>query len=411
MDDRGLRVALYGNVANTLFQLATCLRAQGVDAHLFVGATDDSTMRPESDDPSLADGYPEWIHQGRYNSGLARLMPWTSRLVKDLRGFDLVVVSYNGPMFAQFVGRPWCFLVTGGDLTTMPFPLRFRTWYPTCRKQLLMLLVAAWQRRGIRRATTIWTQGFSPFKSALRRLRIEPARISTRYLPVLLDTSVFSTAARETSVIDRSHVVGDADFVVFHPSRLMIDDTARLRATGQWKANDILIRGFGLFVASGAAKRPVLVMPLRTASPDVATAENLIASLGIENNVVWVRPDRPEGFPRHEVLSFYQWADVVADDFGIGWFGAVVLEGLASGKPVLSFVDEEVMSTMYPWHPIVSANTPDGVAHALEQLHRDAAYRQELGRRGRLWIEEYHSFESIVQRYMAAIKEAASIKS
>ena len=35
------------------------------------------------------------------------------------------------------------------------------------------------------------------------------------------------------------------------------------------------------------------------------------------------------------MVALYQAADVVADEFGVGWFGYVTLEGLACGRPAL----------------------------------------------------------------------------
>ena len=51
--------------------------------------------------------------------------------------------------------------------------------------------------------------------------------------------------------------------------------------------------------------------------------------------------------------ALYHRSDVVADEFGVGWFGYVTLEGLASSRPVLCHLDEQVMATMYPEHPIL----------------------------------------------------------
>ena len=87
-------------------------------------------------------------------------------LVARLRAADLAIVSGYGPAFAQFTGKPYCFFVTGGDLTKAPFPLRFHFTYPTLRAKLVMGLLALWQRRGVRRSTQIWTQPFAPFRDA-----------------------------------------------------------------------------------------------------------------------------------------------------------------------------------------------------------------------------------------------------
>ena len=122
----GPRIAFTGNIGNAQFNVARALRGVGVDAHLFVGTDDPAVWRPESDDPALADGYPDWIHEGRWYDRADVLRPWNAPLVDAVRPFDLIVSSGSTPAFTQFAGRPWCFLATGGDLTVRPFPWTFR---------------------------------------------------------------------------------------------------------------------------------------------------------------------------------------------------------------------------------------------------------------------------------------------
>jgi hypothetical protein len=96
---------------------------------------------------------------------------------------------------------------------------------------------------------------------------------------------------------------------------------------------------------------------------------------------------------------------VVADDFGIGWFGAVALEALSIGRPLLTYVDDRVMSQLYPWHPMLSANTVDGVADWLQKLYFEPAYRDATGRCGREWIEMFHSPAAAGRTYVQRIAE------
>jgi glycosyltransferase involved in cell wall biosynthesis len=200
-----------------------------------------------------------------------------------------------------------------------------------------------------------------------------------------------------------------SDFVVFHPSRLMMRKrTARQREIGNWKKNDILLRGFALFARSGSARAPVLGLIDRTASPDVALAKDLVSELGISDRVRWLVAPRHGGFLRHELIEFYSASDIVTDDFGVGWFGGVTLEGLAIERPVIQYIDEDVMRQLYPWHPIVSARTPEDVAEALERLFVDPDERAALGVRGREWIEEFHSHEAAAERYASAIRRAVA---
>ena len=398
-----MRVAFFGNIANSQFRIARALQGHDdIEAHLCVDVNDVPAARPESDDPDLRSGYPDWIHEGRWLGPRNAVVPWASPVVAELREFDLVVASGSGPVYAQHSGRPWCFLVTGGDLTVRPFPLRYSSQYSSYRDRVAALVIGAHQRRAIRRADEIWAQPFAPFRDALARLRVPPSRRARSSIPMGVDIERF----RPGNPAGGSSPFGDSDFVVFHPSRLMISGTTKNRATGQWKGNDRLVEGFAEFVRSGRAERPLLAMPDVSMSPDVQQVKRLVDRLGIAENVRWLSAPDVRGFTRAELASMYQAADVVADDFGVGWFGLVVLEGLACAKPVLCHVDQAAMTELYPWHPIIDVVAPADIAAALDRLHGDAGSRAELGRQGRAWVEEFHSPSAVASGCAGAVAGA-----
>lgn len=389
-----MRIALYGNLCNNLYQLAKAMRDRyGIEADLFIDDRVDAQQLPESDDPSLGSGYPAWIKRGRYASFKDKLMPWRSPLVREIQPYDGVVVSGLGPAFAQFAKKPVAFFVTGGDVTVDPFPFRFRFLYPTLRLKAAVTYYAFWQRRGIKRMTRIWAPPYVPFMDAVRRLNVPDERVDAVCLPIVIDTEKFSDAPGLVESSDTARELRERfDFIVFHPSRMMISDTPPLRATGQWKQNDLLFRAFAQFLRATGAQRAALVMIERPASPDNTRAKEIIAELGIGDHVVWLKPANGFGYSRDELVKLYAASDVVADDFGIGWFGSIVLEALAVSRPVLSYVDAETMTRMYPWHPLLSDNTVAGNAELLTRLYTDPEWRRETGREGRVFVEEFHSY-------------------
>ena len=402
-----MRVAFYGNICNTLFQVARALRATSdIDAHLYVDRVHDFQMQPESDDPGLKDNYPSWIHKSRYMYPWVRIAPWTSPLVRELKAYDAVVVSSNGPLYSQFTGRPTFFWVSGADLNVIPFPLEFIHRRSGLRANVDALLTGFWQRRGIRKMTEVWTQDFLPFRYSAEQLGLRESQIAPVYFPLALDPHLFAradsvgpgTEPQVRAIRERS------DFVVLHPSRIMIRTNPalpRAHALVETKRNDRLIEGFARFVRRGAAKAPLLVMPERAASPDLELARRMIHDLKIENYVYWAKPPAPMGFPRADLMRFYAAADVVADDFGdIGWFGLIAIEAAAMGKPLISHLDEQVMGTMYPWHPFLSAKEPEEVAEALEQLYRAPQERRRRGEDGVRWFNLFHSPAGAARVYL-----------
>jgi hypothetical protein len=399
-----VRVALYGNMCNFLYQIAKSLRVpdasgRAVDAHLFIERSADLQNLPESDDPELAGRYPEWIHVGDWLQGKSRALgivfPPALPVLSHWKRFDLVVVSAEGPCAARFCGRPYIFLSGGGDLTLMPFPDRAAALDERAGllKSLAWRLRAYWQRTGIAAASTIVTQPFRPFLDSLSQLGIAPERIAGTTSLLSLDTDRFRRLPAHQISLQGAQAerLRQSDFVVFHPSRMMIRDTAVLRATGQWKANDALLRGFAAFVAQGTAKRPLLALIDRVHSPDVDLAKAEIQRLGMEEHVLWLQGSSHEGFTRHELIELYSLSQVVADDFGAGWFGSVALEACATECAVLTYVDESAMRAMYPWHPFVNARTPQEIADQLARLFREPAQRDDTARRGRAWAIAFHA--------------------
>jgi glycosyltransferase involved in cell wall biosynthesis len=397
-----VRVAFFGNIANVHFRLAHLLRERGaIDAHVFIGDSAAPNWRPEVDDPSLADGYPDWIHFGHWVNARSVLRPRTSALARELSAFDLVVASGVGPVFAQHAGTPWVFLATGGDLTVKPFPLTFWRWYPSWARRFAQVVAGAHQRAAIRSADRVLAQPFAPMVDALDRLGVPEASRSHQYFPLPVDLDRFSP---DGPVADEPV---DSDFVVFHPSRLVLDDSPKMRRTGQWKGNDILLRGFARFVRSGVCERPRLVLVDQAASRARDEALRLIDDLDLADHVHWVEPADGVLLTQPEMAAHYRRADVVAVEFGIGWFGYVALEGAACGRPVVCHIDEPVMRLLYPWHPIQNAEDEVQVGERLAELAASPERRRAVGARSREWIEEFHAPDALAERYLAEFERLA----
>lgn len=400
----GVRIALLGNTANCLLPLTVALREAGAHADLFVDEHAPLTGRPESADARLAEV--EWVRRGPWLRPWSVLVPWWSPVVRELRGYDVLLVSGPGPVYAQWSGRPYLWWASGHDLTAAPFPFAFRHLYRARRRRLAAYPLALWQRRGARRAHDIWVQPFGPFQDAVERLRLTSPPVSKGYLPLIVDLDPDQEAravpAEVSEVTDRMR---SATLAVFHPSALrFVVDPAERRA-GQWKGNDRMIEGFAAFVERTSAD-VVLVMPEIRSQRDLPHAKSMVERLGIGDHVVWARPPRPEGFTRAEMLALYEACDVVADEFAAGWFGYVALEGLAMGRPVISHVDANGMQQLYPHgHPFVSCVEPSAIADRLLEL-MDPRLREELGARGQAWIAQHHTREAASARYVSEVSAA-----
>lgn len=397
------RVAFCGNVANALFPIVRVLRDCGIDAHLFIDSHEPVRWRPETDDSSLADGYPDWIHEGRWIRKADMLVPGRAPIIAELQSFDLVVGSGNTPMLAPFLRAPFIFFTTGADVTKQPFPVAFRGTRNGPVDAIGHAFLAFWQRRGIRSAAQIWTQPFAPFLDALDRLSIPSDRIADAYFPLIVDTEMFTplpTSPPEWA----SELRRDSDFVALHPSRLVLDESPLMLRSGQTKGSASILDGFARFVRSGTAEHPVIILPSADRSAPEAT--RAIAELGIQDHVVWAQAPRASGFHRTEMVHLYGAADVTINEIGAGWFGWAALESMACGVPVVSRIDHDGIRQLYgdDWEWI-HAQDAIALGARLSELARDRASLEARGDASRQWILRHHSIDTAGQRMFHSVNE------
>lgn len=106
-----------------------------------------------------------------------------------------------------------------------------------------------------------------------------------------------------------------------------------------------------------------------------------------------------EKVPNHEVRRQIAEADIVADQFIVGWYAFFAIEAMATGKPVLCFLRPDLVElyTLFSFAgecPLV--NTPPlEIKELLRDLIHDAGRRRELGLAGRRYVEDHHSLEAV----------------
>lgn len=104
------------------------------------------------------------------------------------------------------------------------------------------------------------------------------------------------------------------------------------------------------------------------------------------------------GLSHEDAMEVYKQADLVADQFLIGWHGNFAVEAMALGKPVIAYIRRpEAYLPKGIECPIVSA-TPDTLKAALVRLIENPWLRVELGIKGRQFVEEVFSLERVGAR-------------
>jgi len=109
-----------------------------------------------------------------------------------------------------------------------------------------------------------------------------------------------------------------------------------------------------------------------------------------------------ENRSHEEALRIYEDADIIVDQIAYGQHALVAVEGMAMGKPVLSYIREDI-EKYYPTLPILNTN-PDTIYDNLKLLIENPELRRELGEKGRKYVEEMHDSKKIAKQMIELYK-------
>lgn len=110
--------------------------------------------------------------------------------------------------------------------------------------------------------------------------------------------------------------------------------------------------------------------------------------------------DLIEGVSHDEAQERLRRVDLFVDQLLLGWYGAVAVEAMALGLPVLCYLDEEDLRHSVPWRdtiPIVRTS-PATLADDLERLLLDPTERRQRAVAGRRFVEERHDPVQVAAR-------------
>lgn len=166
--------------------------------------------------------------------------------------------------------------------------------------------------------------------------------------------------------------------------------------------NDLLFKYFPIDCAalSPSALRQPNEVPVVIHAPNhrlTKGSDFLLSAISrIQQAGIACRLELLEGLPRTEALQRYQNADVIADQFCDGAFGLFAIEGLALGKPVLTYLDQEHLGDPVFNLPLVNTNA-ENMERVLAVLLQVPALRDRLGRIGRESVETYQSVPALAE--------------
>ena len=101
-----------------------------------------------------------------------------------------------------------------------------------------------------------------------------------------------------------------------------------------------------------------------------------------------------EGMSQKEAFEIYKKADIIVDQLYAGTYGVFSIESMAMGKPVITYISDEMRERLPKELPIISANA-NNLEEKLEALITDGTLRNEIGKESRLYVENYHDYRVI----------------
>ena len=155
-----------------------------------------------------------------------------------------------------------------------------------------------------------------------------------------------------------------------------------------WKGTDRFARAFARTVAAGAP----LYLAVSPWGADVEPTRAIFAEAGVLDSVHYL----DSAVSKPLLRDLFQIADLVVDQFNVTAFGALMLEAMACGTPVLINLDLDAFRSRWPGYvppPTLAASTEEEIAAILRGIADDAVGLEELSRTGRSWIEEHHGPE------------------
>lgn len=171
----------------------------------------------------------------------------------------------------------------------------------------------------------------------------------------------------------------NVDYLIFFPTR---HDWIKDQGFAD-KANDLMIRAFARLRNDGYNVGLICCKW----GHNVDESIKLINELGCSKYIVWYEP---MCVVRYEQML--KACDIVADQFLLGAFGGVTFRGLAAGRPVCTYLNnQEVIAAYGEVPPVVNCHTEDEIINSLSELFDQPERIAEIGKASAEWIKNYHS--------------------
>jgi len=344
-----LHLLIAGNLANTGYYVTSKLREYGVKADLLMQKDPPFPSDPKNTEKLSGGRYPDWIKT------FDKRKNWKRQVIRIMRRYDVISAATEFPIFALFSAKPFVAVATGSDL-----------YYLAQSKSLRGFLI----RMAYRRAKVV-VFNLPSHQQYAKKLKLK----NSLFLPLFRDFPKLEKENFRKKMNDR--------FVFFHPTNQV------------WNAkrNDIFLKAYVQLCKS----RDDVFLILINRGEDAGKTNEFLKKASIEGKYEIL----PKTLNQLELHSYYKICDAVVDQFQVRSIGLIGLESMSFGKPLVSYIDEDVYEKLYGEKPpILSSNQVENVYNFLKKLVENKEFYQDISERSQKWISKFHSEDILIRKYL-----------
>ena len=309
-------------------------------------------------------------------------VPDAATLAAPLEHFSLDQVYLRESAFwaYRFFRRAHCVLSGTGAiiwhlgplwplLPLLPFPPIFNLTTGSDINELAVDpgLFGRFYRMLLRRAVCTFVHPYPIALANLRRLKIES------YMPFRFPYLLPS--ARSVGAPDSGPIT------YLHPTHLDWGETDNKPGRVSTRGNDRFLRAFFRAAQDGADVRCIIL----DRGADREVARTMIAKSGVADRFEWMPAQTQAG-----LRALFGKADIITEGFDVGAFGAIGMEAMAQGKPVMMHLDPDASGMIYDDPPpILNCRSEEEVFQAIV-ANQDRDALRERGDRAERWVQANH---------------------
>lgn len=403
--DRPLHLHSYafcGNIANISYMRAAGLRRRGIDLTVYLPHDDPNLMsQPAWEDfdgeiGELGSDPQQALLNLPLPPGVRRMTvnkDWRDQLARGEAGFLDPAHTRGWPDYMLHIdglrdlARHDALLITQllyfGPLANRPYiigPMGGEIWFDAARDDTRGRLT----RLALEQAYAVIVSNPLTLSHA-RRYGLK----NCLYLPLMIDEERYKPGDA-ADIRAQWQAQSGGDFFVLTSMRLDND----------WKGAHLALEGFAEFARTHPGAR---LVALGWGADEVAAREQLTRS-GIADQVLLMPI-----VGKVRLARYLQAADVLIEQFVLGYYGASGLEAMASGLPVIMRLEREqydaLISVGAP--PVLEAARAADVTAHLSSLYQDAGRRRALGAKTRDWFMTTHASDHNWRDMMILLDAAA----